>query len=297
MNSKSKNYFIISAAVHIVFFISLFFIQALKQLAKKENPVEVTIITSDEVKLLRQPNVPEDSQIVETDSNAANLQKDDNAKLLSEKSNTVKKQTLAKFDAQFKNVKSRGTKSSPAAQKQEQQLAQTKSKVAPLLNPIFDPYAAFTKKTVQQELKNFTTGENSLNQGDTSTTNDRVDDVSSDLITMLNTKEYKYYGFYHRIKTQLNQWWQPKVREKVSKLMRQGRAIASDTSKETRLMIVLNEKGTLIKIQVLNASGIRDLDDAAVEAFRSAAPFPNPPKGIVDRDGTVKIPWNFVIES
>ena len=62
-------------------------------------------------------------------------------------------------------------------------------------------------------------------------------------------------------------------------------------------MIVLNEKGTLIKIQVLNASGVRDLDDAAVEAFRAAAPFPNPPKGIVDRDGTVKIPWNFVIES
>ena len=97
MNSKSKHYFIISGIVHIVFFVSLFFIQALKQLVKKDAPVEVTLVSAEELKALVKPEIIQDAQIVETDSNAANLQKDDSAKLLSEKSNTVKKQTLAKF--------------------------------------------------------------------------------------------------------------------------------------------------------------------------------------------------------
>ncbi len=294
MKSSFKKYFIISVSAHVIFFLSLYFVSSLKQLFKKKDPVEVTLLTSEQITALMQIEDKKPSQIVETDSNAANLQVDDNAKLLSEKNNIVKKQTLAKFDQTFKNVKARGTKSAPAEQKAIQ--AQAKSKPQ-LFNQTFDPYAALTKKDMQQELKNFSKSQNSMNQGDTSTTNDRVDGVASDLVTLLNTREYKYYGFYHRIKLQLNQWWQPKVREKVTKMMRQGRSIASDTSKETRLMIVLNEKGTLIKIQVLNPSGVRDLDDAAVEAFRSAAPFPNPPKGIVDGDGTVKIPWNFVIES
>ena len=50
-------------------------------------------------------------------------------------------------------------------------------------------------------------------------------------------------------------------------------------------------------VQVLNDSGIRDLDDAAVEAFKEAAPFPNPPEGIVESDGTIKIRWDFILEA
>ncbi len=294
MNSKFKNYLAISISLHVVLFFSMYFTTALKSFIKKSEPVEITLLTPEQFKQLEKIDPLKNAQIVETDATTANLQKDDHAKLLSEKDNAVKKQSMAKFDQIFKNVQKRGSKSSAQAQKAAQ--AQPKSKPQ-LFNQTFDPYAAITKKAVQQELKNFTQGQNSLAKGDVSTSNDKVDDVRSDLVTMLNTREYKYYGFYHRIKTQLNQWWQPKVREKVTKMMRQGRSIASDTSKETRLVIVLNEKGTLIKIQVLNPSGIRDLDDAAVEAFRSAAPFPNPPKGIIDGDGTVKIPWNFVIES
>jgi len=53
----------------------------------------------------------------------------------------------------------------------------------------------------------------------------------------------------------------------------------------------------LIKVQVIGRSGIQDLDDAAVEAFKAAAPFPNPPKGIVDEDGTIRIRWDFILEA
>jgi len=48
---------------------------------------------------------------------------------------------------------------------------------------------------------------------------------------------------------------------------------------------------------VIGDSGIQDLDDAAIEAFKAAAPFPNPPKGVVENDGTVQIRWDFVLET
>jgi protein TonB len=80
-------------------------------------------------------------------------------------------------------------------------------------------------------------------------------------------------------------------------MFRQGRSIASDQDRITKLLIVLNPSGILMKVQVVSDSGVRDLDDAAIEAFKSAAPFPNPPQGIVDPDGTVKIRWDFILES
>jgi protein TonB len=95
----------------------------------------------------------------------------------------------------------------------------------------------------------------------------------------------------------LNQHWGPKVREKVNQLYKQGRSIASSEDKVTKLLITLNKGGVLIKVQVIGDSGIRDLDEAAVEAFRAAAPFPNPPPGIVDPDGMIKIRWDFILEA
>ena len=80
-------------------------------------------------------------------------------------------------------------------------------------------------------------------------------------------------------------------------MFKQGRTIASDQDKITRLLIILSTRGTLVKVQVVSDSGVRDLDEAAVEAYRSAAPFPNPPQGIIDPDGTVKIRWDFILES
>jgi protein TonB len=48
---------------------------------------------------------------------------------------------------------------------------------------------------------------------------------------------------------------------------------------------------------VVGPSGLTDLDDAAVEAFRAAAPFPNPPNGIVEGDGLIRIRWDFILEA
>lgn len=130
-----------------------------------------------------------------------------------------------------------------------------------------------------------------------SATDDRLKDVRTGMQTVLSTREFLYYSYYNRIRTKLTQYWQPKIREKMERIMKQGRTIASTGDKITRIVIVLDDQGILRKVQVLSASGVSDLDDAAVEAFRQAAPFPNPPKGMVDADGTIKIRWDFVLEA
>lgn len=288
MKTKSHfNKFIFASIFfHFVLFFALLLAPVIDNMLKPQQ-IEVVLMDADELKKAQEL---EPQQIVETDSQHANNQKNDDAKFQSEKNNMVDKQTRAKVGEQFKNSLKQGQKTAVAAPAKMKSASQ-------ILSNTFDPYAVMVRKNNEMENKQAQTQKQTgANAGETSTTNDSLN-VTEDLITKLNTKEYKYYGYYHRIKSQLNQWWQPKVREKVTKLVNQGRKIATEDNKITKLIIVLNNAGTLVKVQVLAESGVRDLDDAAIEAFRSAAPFPNPPRGIIESDGNIRIRWDFVIES
>lgn len=269
-----------------------------------EKQVEVVIVEkpTDVANLVKEINLKKEkksekqlkNQIVETDENYSNLQKNENARFLSAKNNTVEKETRAKTGEQFKNAVKHGAKTI-ASEKAEKIPAPVKS--APdLFARDFDPYAKLQQKQEQKKMANDKAAETGAEKGEQSATNDYLENVGEDLVTKLNTKEFKYYGYYQRIKSQLNQWWGPKVRERVVRMFKKGRMLASEGNKTTKLIIILNDVGTLVRVQVLGESGIRDLDEAAIDAFRAAAPFPNPPKGIVDADGTVKIRWDFVIE-
>ena len=127
--------------------------------------------------------------------------------------------------------------------------------------------------------------------------NEYLENIAIGAETLLKTREFVYYSYYNRIKLKLRQHWEPRIKEKIVKILRQGRTIASVNNNITRLVITLDKNGELVRIQVRNASGYNDLDDAAIEAFRAAAPFPNPPNGIVDGSGKVEINWDFVLET
>lgn len=115
--------------------------------------------------------------------------------------------------------------------------------------------------------------------------------------TALNTKEYVFFGYFQRIRQRLDLAWTPILRERLYKFYRAGRHLASDMDHTTRVMVHLNGAGEVVKVQVLQESGTRDLDDAAVRAFNQAGPFPNPPRGILDSDGTIRIRWEFVLKT
>ena len=157
-------------------------------------------------------------------------------------------------------------------------------------------------RTLPQFEKSEALGERSAsgngNGQQVSSTDDHIKDVKTGMQTLLSTREFVYFSYYNRIKEKLRQHWQPKIRERFTRIIKSGRQIASDgNDKITKVVIILDHTGTLVRVQVLSQSGLVDLDEAAVEAFRAAAPFPNPPKGIIEEDGTVKIRWDFVVEA
>ncbi len=283
--------FIVSLLIHTAVVVSTYVLPIFRE---KERVVEVSI--DDDLSSLEYlKQIEEPKKLVEFDKKNDDQKLDEKAKYLAAKNNTTKKETTAQLAQQFKNIEK--SKPTPAAKNETttQNMWEKKSDSsasAKLFNTGFDVYDKMKKNNPKQKSLRQT-----ANTQETSTSTDKLENVDQSLMTQLNTREYKYYGYYTRIRTQLNQWWQPKVQEKVSKLMSKGRTIAATANKNTKVIIVLNDSGNLMKVQVLGASGIRELDDAAVEAFRQAAPFPNPPKGLVDADGTIKIRWDFIVES
>ncbi len=129
-----------------------------------------------------------------------------------------------------------------------------------------------------------------------SQTQDYLKDVAIGAQTHLNTREFLYYSYFNRIKKKLRQHWEPLVHAKVRSMVKKGREIASTGSLATRVVITLDEQGLLRRVQVSTTSGLEDLDDAAVEALKEAAQFPNPPKDLV-REGFVTLNWDFILES
>jgi len=255
-------------------------------------------------------------QIVTSDEKRINDEKDEEAKFLSKFDQKVVRETRAMKAGKFTNEAGRGKAASAQPKiaakppqntsepKDTKKAAGEKAQIATFENgdfPIapktglqaFNP--SFRKLPVVPDPMAV---EVSAGDGqEVSATDDHLKNVPTGLQTMLSTREFIYYSYYNRIKDKLRQHWEPKIKEKFERIVRQGRTIASEGDKITKVIIVLDERGTLIRVQVVSRSGVTDLDDAAVEAFRAAAPFPNPPKGIVEEDGTIKIRWDFVLEA
>lgn len=123
---------------------------------------------------------------------------------------------------------------------------------------------------------------------------DFIEDIPLGDMTQLNTVEYKYYGFYHRIRQQLEQYWGNTLREKAAQIYAQGRRLPASNHLITALVVTLDEDGRIVEIHVKTPSGISEFDDAAIESFGKAGPFPNPPRGLL-QNGRAQIEWGFVI--
>jgi protein TonB len=129
-----------------------------------------------------------------------------------------------------------------------------------------------------------------------SSTNDYLEEVPLGDLTELNTTEYKFYGFYHRIRQKLEQFWGRSIQETAEGLLRNGRNLAAGEDHITSLRITLSEDGEVLHVEVMGTSGVKELDDAAIESFNQAGPFPNPPKEMVS-GGQVILEWGFVVKS
>ena len=129
-----------------------------------------------------------------------------------------------------------------------------------------------------------------------SATTDHVEDVPLGELTQLNTTEFKFYGFYHRIRQKLEQYWGNSLREKAMLLHRQGKAHRLRRERVTALVVVIDHLGNIVRVRLKSTSGVKELDDAAVESFNKAGPFPNPPHEML-KQGHAEIEWGFVVKA
>ena len=314
---RVRNALILSLLLHAV--VSIF----LLRLERKDRPLnkalDITIIDTQELeKKMNQLTEEQKRQIVDQSEKAANEDIAEDAKYLSRNNQKVAEETKAEQHGHFNNNVGQGLVEKGKQHPQEPVPEKKKASIAKAKNNLGEkrqdvaPWEVVDQKTktglpTLEALKpkfdwNKVAGANpnrpsAENPGTQAATDDYLKDVKTGAQTLLSTREFVYFTYYNRIKNQLQQYWEPKIKDKVTQLFRQGRQIASNQDRLTKVRITLDRKGTLVGVAVLGESGVRELDDAAIEAFRAAAPFPNPPAGIVEGDGTIKIDWSFILEA
>lgn len=304
INNKMKLFYAVSLVVHLILSLFLTFTKS-PQKEITQNEIEFTIEDNkDSQKKVDDINLAK--QFVEQPEKAINNEIDDKAKYLSRHNQKVLKQTIAQKRGEFLNSDGKSDiKNKDFTPKKTMDL--TKFKPTFNAHEVYDKYEKdqaqkakeITKKIDLKKALNSESEEQQQQSGgkQASQTLDYIKDLDPGLETLLSSREFTYYTFYSRVRNKLNQFWNPKVLEQLSKIYQQGRKLASSEDKISKLLITLDSNGKVLKVQVVGESGHSELDQAAVEAFREAAPFPNPPKGMIDPDGTIKIRWDFILEA
>jgi TonB family protein len=226
-------------------------------------------------------------QIVESEAAKEKIKPKD-AKFLGKSDQSFDRQTIARNIGAFKEAGGQEQKNSQKSQDKNKEMQKVKSVLGKI--SLGDLSQNNTTLGKFHPVKT-----NKLAKGGPSSTSDYVEDIPLGDMTHLNTVEFKFYGFYHRIRQKLEQYWGNSLREKADILAKQGRKIASDADKITSLAIYIDDKGNIVKIVLKGTSGVKELDDAAVESFNKAGPFPNPPNGMM-QDGVAVIEWGFVVK-
>lgn len=251
-------------------------------------------------------------QIVNNDL-SGRKERPENTRFLGEKNQKYDRQTIAKKVDIFKKAgrgRKKGSRKKIAASKKIAKKAAQKMKAVSSskskgpfkltdlgLSSETQDLAKFKVKPSDSnpsEALGLKNGEN--NKSGLASNNDFIEDVPLGDMTHLNTQEFKYFGFYHRIRQKLEQYWGNSIREKAQELFKKGRRIASNENLITSLVITLDSKGNIVKVRVQGSSGIQELDSAAIESFNRAGPFPNPPRGMI-KNGIAVINWGFVVKS
>lgn len=125
-------------------------------------------------------------------------------------------------------------------------------------------------------------------------TDDYLKDIEDGDETSLNAKKWKHAAFFNRVKQQVRNHWRPaEVYRQHDPTFR----IYGQRDRFTLLRIQLKPDGSLANVGLETPSGVDFLDDEAVEAFKQAQPFPNPPKQLVEQgSGVISFRFGFYFE-
>lgn len=118
------------------------------------------------------------------------------------------------------------------------------------------------------------------------------EDMKIGNFTALNTDRFIYYTFYARVEEAIRHRWVRYVKAAIYA----GQVPQSADFFRTKLEIVLDAKGQFINGFIHESSGVTNLDQAPLYAFREAERIPNPPREMVQSDGTIRLHYFFQVD-
>jgi TonB family protein len=124
-------------------------------------------------------------------------------------------------------------------------------------------------------------------------THDALKDIDDGDETALNSKKWRFASFFNRVKRQVQEHWHP---EEVYRRRDPSGAVYGRADRITIVRVKLKPDGNLADLELESPSGLEFLDDEALQAFRAAQPFPNPPRQLIERDGLINFRFGFLFE-
>jgi hypothetical protein len=106
---------------------------------------------------------------------------------------------------------------------------------------------------------------------------------------LLNAQESIYYSFYARIYEAIAPVWESGVRN----VLRTRPVPEGDYL--TVVDVIFDANGNLLRVTYRQRSSSTDLDQVVEGAWTKAAPFPNPPRELIDERGEFHIGYTFTV--
>jgi len=123
---------------------------------------------------------------------------------------------------------------------------------------------------------------------------DHLEGIDEGDETLLNSRAFKYAGYLNRVKETVARIWVPAVEDQAQKHDPNGH-MYSFKDRRTIVEYTLDKTGDVKDVHIAVSCGVEYLDRVAVDSFRRAQRFPNPPPGLFDESGTARLGFAFTL--
>lgn len=111
--------------------------------------------------------------------------------------------------------------------------------------------------------------------------------------TLIASRKFQHWDFFNTVKERVRKHWHP------APLYRRRDPTGKVYGIKDRLTVVrvtLDSTGNLRRLTIVKDSGVEFLDNEATRALRQAAPFMNPPEGLINRHHVIEFQFGFLFE-
>ena len=285
----------ISFALHVFLFLSLIGVSVLIPFS---SPILNEAIEIEFVPESSNNTLAKTQQIVQQadPSKKLDFSNKRDARFLSEKNQRVQEETQAAVSGLTQNRNQTGKSLTVS------ELTKISTKTKSLPHPTRDENSQATSSS-ERDMEEFAQQidrlqqNNDSSQGQASTTSDALpSDVAIGSITALNTDRLTYYSFFSRVNEAIYFRWNTRVRSALDSFDNNYlRNVIRLNRWVTQAEILLRPDGRVHKVLLMKESGILRFDLAAVNAFKDAAIFPNPPQEMIQDDGFIHLKYSFTV--